>query len=258
MQFVTFHTVDEFEGWEAAPAAVKAIVAEYRPHRVLEVGSGANPTLDPGFVAAHGLEYTANDISKDELAKASAVYHRLALDISDGPIPASLQGQFDFIFSRMTNEHVRDGQQYHRNIHFMLARGGIAAHWFSTLYALPFLVNKLSPEWLSDWLLRCFAPRDTEMHDKFKAHYSWSRGPSPSMIRRIEDIGFDVLEFRGYYGHGYYAKRLPLLYRLERLKAHWLVKHPFPLLTSYARLILRKRDEPTQPGPEQEAVAYKG
>ncbi len=241
MQGVTFHPVDQFEGWEAAPAAVKALVAEYKPRRVLEVGAGANPTLDPDFVSAQGIQYTANDVSPVELGKADAVYHRLLLDIGGHQIPSSLQGRFDLIFSRMTNEHVLDGQQYHKNIHFMLTDGGIAAHWCSTLYALPFLVNRLAPEWLSDRLLKHFAPRDQHKHGKYRAYYSWSRGPSAAMIRQIERLGYHVLEFRGYYGHGYYSKRLPLLHRLEQLKSQWLVRHPVPLLTSYARFVLQKR-----------------
>ncbi len=250
VQRVTFHTVDEFEGWAAAPAAVKTILAEHKPRHILEVGSGANPTLEPAFVAAQNLEYTANDVSPEELAKADAAYRRLVLDVSTSPIPSSLQGKFDFIFSRMTNEHVSDGRQYHRNIHAMLAEGGIAAHWFSTLYAFPFVVNKLTPASLSDWLLSCFAPRDLHRHGKFKAIYSWSRGPSAAMIRRLEAIGYEVLEFRGYFGHTYYRHRLPVLHRLEQLKTRWLVRHPVGRLTSYAYLLLRKRCRREQVGTD--------
>jgi len=54
--------------------------------------------------------------------------------------------------------------------------GGVSAHWFSTLYALPFLANRALPEWLGNTMLNTFAPRDRDRHEKFRAYYSWGRG----------------------------------------------------------------------------------
>jgi hypothetical protein len=62
------------------------------------------------------------------------------------------------------------------------------------------------------------------------------------MIRRFERVGFEVVEFRGYFGHSYYQTRMPLLHKLERAKARWLAKHPIPLLTSFSWVVLRKRN----------------
>jgi hypothetical protein len=62
------------------------------------------------------------------------------------------------------------------------------------------------------------------------------------MVTRFESLGFEVLEYTGYFGHSYYRRRLPLLDFIEGKKAAWLARHPHPLLTSYARVLLRKRD----------------
>lgn len=238
---VAFHMVHFFEGWAHAGAAVRRLIEQARARQVLEVGSGANPTLDRTTVQELGIEYTANDISAEELEKADACYRRLVLDVSEAEPVGDLVGAYDFIFSRMVNEHVVDGERYYRNLHRMLRPGGTTAHWFSTLYALPFLMNRLLPDALTDRLLHWFSPRDRHQHGKFKAHYSWSRGPSPRMIRRFETLGFEVVRYHGYYGHWYYRDRVSLLHRLEMAKSTWLARHPIPSLTSYAHVLLRKR-----------------
>lgn len=209
---------------------------------MLEVGSGANPTLDPATVERLGIAYTANDIAAEELAKADGRYQRLVLDVSGDVVHSACVGAYDFIFSRMVNEHVADGARYYRNLQAMLTPGGVTVHWFSTLYALPFLLNAALPEALTDRLLDWFAPRDRHQHGKFKAHYSWSRGPTPARVAAFEAMGFEVLQYHGYFGHWYY-RRLGLVHRLEMAKARWLARHPFPALTSYACVALRKRSE---------------
>ncbi len=139
------------------------------------------------------------------------------------------------------NEHVDDGERYYRNIFAALRPGGVTAHCFSTLYALPFLANRLLPEGLTSRLLDLFNPRDRYRQDKFPAHYSWSRGPSRRSIRRLRRLGYEVVEYRGYFGHPYYDRpALKPLRALEDAKAAWLCRHPIPALTSYAVVILRK------------------
>jgi hypothetical protein len=138
----------------------------------------------------------------------------------------------------MVGEHISDGEIFHRNIYKLLNPGGLSVHCFSTLYALPFLMNRFLDESLSNFLLGKFAPRDEENHGKFKAYYNWSRGPSKKMIERYKEIGFEIIEYNGYFGHNYYKKISPLN-KLEQLKAKWLVEHAIPMLTSYATLVLK-------------------
>jgi SAM-dependent methyltransferase len=246
----------EFPGWGGAPGFLSALVAREGSASVLEIGSGANPTLSPAQVRELGVRYTTNDRSAGELAKADPAYETLLLDVA---APSSFAGlpheAFDLVFSRMVNEHVADGERYHRDIFATLRPGGVAAHCFSTLYALPFVVNRVVPEGLAGRLLDVFNPReDPYMHDKFPARYSWSRGPTRRAIGRLTRLGYEVVEYRGYFGHPYYDRpALRPVRALEQAKADWLCRHPVPALTSYAVVVLRKPRSDDGPGPPARA-----
>ena len=207
---------------------------------VLEVGSGANPTLSTDDVHRYGLRYITSDRDLSELSKADPVYEARCVDLENGPIPDDLLGRCDLIFSRMVNEHIRDGRRYHANIYDMLSPGGVAVHAFSTLYTLPFLANHLMPSQLGNGLLNFFAPRDRHQHEKFQAYYSWSRGPTSHAIRQFRQLGYHVVSYDGYFGHTYYRNRMPLLDRLEQAKARLLLTLRLPLFCSYATIVLRK------------------
>ena len=246
---IRYFGVDDFPGWAAGPALLDRLVAQYAPKTVLEIGSGANPTMSIDDVRRWGVEYITSDIDETELEKADPVYATQCMDFSQGEIPGSLLGRFDLVFSRMVNEHVKDGRLYHANIFGMLAPGGVAVHAFSTLYAFPFLVNYLVPVGLSARLLDVFSPRDTHQHGKFPAYYSWSRGPTGHAIQGFRDLGYQVIAYTGYFGHEYYLHRSRLLHRLEQAKTKLLLKAQLPLLCSYAVVILRK------PGAESVIVS---
>jgi hypothetical protein len=108
------------------------------------------------------------------------------------------------------------------------------------LYALPFVVNRLLPDGVSDWLLQRVSPRDRHRHEKFRAHYDRCRGPIPAQIEFLNSIGFEVLEYRAYFGHSYYRNKFKLLDKIEKLKTRMLVRRPTPYLVSYATIILRR------------------
>ncbi len=237
---ISYSTVEQFQGWELAREAFGILIQKIEAKNVLEIGSGANPTLPVDFVHKHGISYTTNDIDANELSKADPTYTRLCHDFSELETPVELREQFDLVFSRMVNEHVRDGERYYRNIHSVLKPNGITVHCFSTLYALPFVANRLIPEKASELLLNFFAPRDRIHQAKFKAYYSWGSGPTQSMLKNFSRLGFEVMDYAGYFGHKYYKSRLPLVHNLEMKKAAWLVRHPIPQLTSYAKVVLRK------------------
>lgn len=238
---ITYSNFGAFEGWGRAPGLITTLIDQTGARDVLEVGAGANPTLGAADVVARALRYTLNDVSEGELAKSGMEYHTLCQDFSARTIPKTLTSNFDFVFSRMVNEHVPDGETYHRNIFEVLRPGGIAVHLFSTLYTTPFLANRILPARISDQLLDAIAPRDRLTHGKFEAYYSWCRGPTAMMLRRYQRLGYEVLEYSGYFGHGYYDSRFPALARLERWKTNLLLQHPVPQLTSYAKVVLRKR-----------------
>ncbi len=230
-----------FPGWTDAPEFLAALIEREGPETVLEIGSGANPTLPAERLRGRALRYTTNDVLASELAKAGPAYDTLLLDLATAPPELLPRDAFDLVFSRMVNEHVADGERYHRNIFDVLRPGGVAAHCFSTLYALPFVANRLLPERLASRLLDLFNPRDRDLQDKFPARYSWSRGPSRRMVARLSRLGYEVEEYHGYFGHPYYNRPpLRLLRRLEQAKTAWLCRHPVPALTSYAVVVLRK------------------
>lgn len=236
---VSYKLVEQFQGWDAS--LFKSLLAEHGSKRILEIGSGANPTLTPNDVRTNGLSYVTSDLSPEELEKADGAFERLVLDLAVKDIDPTLIGTFDCVFSRMVAEHVKDGPQYYSNIYKLLRPGGISAHCFSTLYSLPFVANRIFPEPLALIALKIFNPRDRHRHEKFPAYYNWSRGPGKSMIRRFQSLGFEVLRYTGYFGHPYY-KKLPLLNHLEDWKSRLLLHHPIPQLCAYATVVLRKPD----------------
>jgi 2-polyprenyl-3-methyl-5-hydroxy-6-metoxy-1,4-benzoquinol methylase len=168
-------------------AFLKKIIHEHGFKNLCDVGGGANPLLSPEFVLEHSLEYTLLDISQAELDKAAPQYQKVKADIC---APNYTGQKYDFVFSKMLAEHVVQGQQFHQNIYAMLAPGGIALHFFPTLYALPFLINRSIPEKLANFLLSLFVGRDHYQHSKFPAYYSWCRGPSHRQIQNFEKLGY--------------------------------------------------------------------
>jgi 2-polyprenyl-3-methyl-5-hydroxy-6-metoxy-1,4-benzoquinol methylase len=230
-----------FPGWDGAPVFLESLIEEYQCKRVLEVGSGANPTLSPTYVLDHNISCITSDLDERELEKANSAFKCRVLDLSLPGISVDLAGQFDCVFSRMVGEHITDGRQFHKNIYDLLTPGGVSIHCLSTLWCLPFAANRFLPEFISSRLLHSISPRDTHKHGKFPARYSWGRGPTKKMINRFERLGFEVVNYTGYFGHPYYARRLPLLHRVEMLKAKILLKWPTPHLCSYATIVLRKR-----------------
>src|SRR5579871_6620677 len=122
---------------------------------VCDVGGGAHPFLTQEETEELGIRYSLLDISSDELNKCSAPYDKIVCDISGDLDRAhalgsddsiDLYNKFDVVFSVMTAEHIPDAERFHQNVFAMLKPGGSALHVFPTLYALPFVVNKLLPE----------------------------------------------------------------------------------------------------------------
>jgi SAM-dependent methyltransferase len=227
--------------WDGYHAFLTGLIERHAARDLCDLGGGANPVLDPGWITARGLGYTLLDISAEELAKTPACYHKVQADVCAAAPP--LSARFDLVFSRMLLEHVVDAERFHRNVLAMLKPGGLAFHFFPTLFAAPFVVNRLLFGGWTDWLLRALAPRDPLRAGKFPAYYQGCRGPSSRQIARLERLGYQVVEYRGFFGHRYYD-RLPGVGRLERLARAMLLRHPWSLMTSYAYLVLQKPATP--------------
>lgn len=226
--------------WNSSSRYIEDLIKKTGAKRILEVGGGANPTFPLEFVQQHGLEYTVLDISAGELAKAPDGYVKVCADITSEQL--NLPGGYDLIFSKMLAEHVKSGETFHRNVYKLLSDNGSAFHFFPTLYAPPFVLNRLLPERLAEKLLNILqSGREKEGHyAKFPAYYSWCRGPMPSQIKRFESLGYGVSEYIGFFGHDGYYTKMPAVLRVHQIFSNWLVRHPVAALCSFAFVSLKK------------------
>lgn len=229
-----------FDVWTDFPATVRRFAGRPEVTRVCDLGGGANPILTLDEIGALGLSYEVLDVSEDELAKAPAGYARARADALD-PGFAREHGPYDLVASGFIAEHVPDPAAFHANILAALAPGGFAVHAFPTFYEPAFVLNRLLPERLTAPLLRRVqAGREAEgSHGKFRGHYRWCRGPTRRQRDRLARVGFEIVEYTGYFGHGYFGPVKPLD-RLEQRLSALLERHPVPALTSYACVVLRR------------------
>jgi SAM-dependent methyltransferase len=226
------------EAWQGYESLLWSLIDEHHLKVVCDIGGGAHPVLPYDSICQRGIDYTILDISADELGKAPLGLGKIVADIGEPDL--HLPRQFDLVLTRMLAEHMRDGRVFHVNVRRALKPGGLAVHFFPTLYSAPFLVNRLATERLSGWLLDLVSPRDRFEYGKFPAFYSWCRGPTRRMRSRFRGLGYDVLVYRGFFGHGYY-RGIPIIGRLHARLSDFLLRHPVSALTSYAWLVLRTR-----------------
>jgi SAM-dependent methyltransferase len=228
--------------WTDFPATVRKLAQRPEVRRVCDLGGGANPVLAPAEIDALGLRYEVVDVSARELAKAPEGYATVQADAL-APGFAAAHGPYELIASGFIAEHVPDPARFHANVFAALAPGGFAVHAFPTLYEPTFVVNRLLPGHVTGPLLRRLqrGREDEGSHGKFPAHYRWCRGPTRRQLARLRGVGFEVVEYAGYFGHGYFGPVKPLDRAQQRLSG-WLERHPLPALTSYACVVLRRPD----------------
>jgi 2-polyprenyl-3-methyl-5-hydroxy-6-metoxy-1,4-benzoquinol methylase len=215
------------------------LIEEVGASRVCDVGGGAKPALDLGYVGSQGLDYVVVDVSASELAKASDGYVKVVADICEPGL--DLGSPFDVVFTSMVAEHIKDPARFHANIRALLRPGGYAFHMFATFYSMPSVLNRLLPARVGEPLLQFVQPGREPEGDaaKFPAYYRWCRGPSRRQLSRFADVGFTVEEYVGFFGHGYFES-LPPLQRLSDALTSMKLKHPVPALTTDAWVVLRR------------------
>jgi SAM-dependent methyltransferase len=225
---------------ERFATAVEARVSGQRPRRLCEIGAGANPILALEVSRRAGVEeYLVTDLSSDELAKAPVGYTKVVADVTKGRVQDL--GAFDLIVTRTVAEHLTDPAAFHRTVFDMLLPGGSAMHFFPTLYEPAFIVNRLLPEAAADAIVQRIQTNRARggLNEKFPAYYRWCRGPTRRQIARLTGVGFEIEEYVGVFGHGYYHP-VPAVDRLETALAEMLARHPLPSLTAYSWLALRR------------------
>jgi hypothetical protein len=230
------------------PDVVREIWQQERPRDICEIGGGRSPLFSPSDVEALGGRFTVLDIAPSELERAPASFTKVVADIG-APLTGTelAPSSYDFMFSKFVAEHVRHGKQMHSNVFELLRPGGLAFHFFPTLYHPAFVANVLLPATLSRRVLFSairrserdskFAPREAD--SKFPAYYSWCRGPSRAMRTAISSIGFEIVHFKAFYGTSY-LKNVPLLSSAEEWFSHTTERRQLIGLSSYAYLVVRR------------------
>lgn len=229
--------------WHDTEGMLLRLIVEQGARVIGDIGGGKRPLVRPERVKELGIRYVVLDIDQTELDLADPRYEKVCVDMTGENVANRVPMKFDFMFSMYFLEHVKDPLTLHRNIYSMLAPGGRVLHFFPTLFALPFVVNKLTSEGLGDRLLNLVQPERKLGPGKarFPAYYRWCFGPSRSQVARFESLGYEVERYVGYCGHNYYA-RIPALAALESMLAHVSARMRLTWRSAFAEVQLARPD----------------
>lgn len=226
--------LEHAKAWDTAMMGygdrLKEVVARYPQADLLELGAGRYPSFRISEMPATIRSYTVNDISEAELALLPEGYRKACFDVSGDA--SNFRNTYDVVFSRFLAEHVPDGPAMHRNVFSVLREGGTAFHLIPTLYALPFVINKLLPEKLTHKLLEKLSPRRA-ISPKFPAYYSACYANPGKMERLLRGIGYREVEVTPFYGHFYYEK-IPGLKEIHEQFSALAASRDWTSLASYA------------------------
>jgi SAM-dependent methyltransferase len=227
--------LDRYPAFAQARTYLQRMIVDNGYRSVADAGGGANAILDPEFVATHGIRYFLLDRSAHELAQANSRFEKIEADVEASDLQfreSTGARKFDFIFSHMLLEHLRDPLQAHRNFFAALHPGGRCVHIYPSPNNLPLALNRWLPEPVSRRLVR-FAQPDRDFDGtqrKFKAYYRLCGAPSAALDATFEKIGFTVHQHTGYIGHTYY-ERFRLAAALERRFRTLAHQYHLPLTT---------------------------
>jgi SAM-dependent methyltransferase len=227
-------------GWRNYKPIIKSLAENLHLKRLCEIGGGRNPIFTPEEMREMGCTFTVNDISQSELDHGPGGYDKLCLDIASD-IGDAKPEQFDLMFSQMVFEHVRDMKQAWRNVHTLLAPGGVALAFFPTLYALPFVINKLLPETVTGPIVRAIYPHRSNngRAPKFPAYYDYCFGDGRILKPMLDEIGFREHHVLPFWGHDYF-KSVPVVREIDNAFNKLAAKRHWSQFTSYAYVMVRK------------------
>jgi SAM-dependent methyltransferase len=207
--------------------------------RMLEIGGGRGPLLRPSEAATAGIAVTVNDIDARELAMGPAEFTKAQFDIA-GEVDPAWRGQFDLIVSQMVMEHVRDARRAWTNMANLLAPGGVALAFNPTLYAPPFVVNRIFPDALTARVLRLFFPtRHDGDYPKFPARYDLCFSDSKKLDPILKSCGFSETLIAPFWGHGYF-RHIPGLREVDAAIQRLAEARDWRWLSTYAFTLARR------------------
>lgn len=211
-------------------------------HRHLEIGGGRDPLFLPDEIASYGFEVTLNDISAHELSLAPDGYRKIECDITSNDAPSILgEGRYDIVYCRMVMEHIPDVEKMWKNIHAVLAPGGIVLSFFPTLYAPPFVLNRMMPEKLSRLLLETIFPdRKPDGDDpKFPVFYDRCYSDEKKIAPMLEEVGFSDITVLPFWGYAYFYK-LPGIKQIDAAFTRLARQRNWRTVSSFAYVIAKK------------------
>lgn len=195
--------------WDNYKRVIVEIARRKGLKRHLEIGGGRDPLFLPDEVAALGFDVTLNDISAHELSRAPTGYATVLCDIAGDEAKSVLgRERYDIAYSRMVMEHVPDVARMWENIAYTLAPGGLAFSFFPTLYAPPYVLNRLIPEKMSRWMLETVFPDRKEDGDnpKFPAYYDYCFSEDSKIVPMLKRAGFSDVAIFPFWGYSYFWK----------------------------------------------------
>ena len=222
--------------WDQYHPTILHLIKQLDATEVLEIGGGRFPLLKQE--EASGLRYTSNDISQAELDRAPNWVETACFNIST-PAPTEHHNRYDLIFSCMVQEHLQDTEAAYQTIHSLLKPGGVVLNFCPTLYAFPFVINKLLPETFSRKILQTVFPdRHDDGTPKFPAHYDWCYN-SQTVRQQMLDIGFSEADIIGFWGNSYY-KKFPVIRDICDDYSRWLMHKQIRTFASFAYMVAMK------------------
>lgn len=225
--------------WENYCGVIKSIITAFDARRVCEIGGGRSPLFSEQDNKELGLSYTVNDISQSELNKAPEWVDKVCFDIASPTLPKTYYRSFDFVFSKMVLEHVRESKHAYENMYLLLRGGGIAFNFHPVLYSSPFVANLLMPERISQFVLRHLSSeRNEDKYPKFPARYSRCVINS-HYLEMLREIGFSKAVILPFYGHMYF-RRIRFLQSIEDFLCNLARKRNFLPYASYCYTLVRK------------------
>jgi SAM-dependent methyltransferase len=226
--------------WDNYQRVVEELCVRLHAKRIVEIGGGRDPLFTVERVKRLGVEMTVNDISQGELAVLPKTYQTACFDVAgDISSVANLRGRYDLAFSRMVFEHVADGRRAWSNLHELLAPGGVALAFIPTLYAVPFIINKLLPDKLAASIVKLlFANRTDDEDPVFPARYSWCF-TDRRLERMLSGLGYREVVILPFYGHDYYES-FPVIRDVNAWVTKLAQRNDWRALSSHAYIAVRK------------------
>ena len=164
---------DHYAGSWRAEFDTRLHASLYPGIRILDVGSGRQPTLAPELRPS-SCHYVGLDVSRSELERAlpGSYDEFLVSDVTHRDV--TLENSFDLVVSFQAFEHIYPLAAAIENLHSYLCSGGRLIAQLSGTFSAYGLLNQVSPHRVSVWLVHRLLKRPAD--EVFPAKYDqcWS------------------------------------------------------------------------------------